>query len=71
MFLGICHLHAQDLNSFSGSGFNIATGFTPVHAPENTVILGLQSEYDANYKWQLVNAHNTSNYYLGTYVHGW
>jgi hypothetical protein len=64
-------LEAQDLNTVSGSGFNISTGFTPTHAPENTVILGLQSEYDANYKWQLVNAYQTDNYYLRRYVFGW
>ncbi|WP_320054429.1 hypothetical protein [uncultured Acetobacteroides sp.] len=33
--------------------------------------MGIQNYYDINYKWQLVNAHNTNNYYLRSYVYGW
>ena len=63
--------NSQDLNAISGSGFNIATSFTPTNAPENTVIMGLQNQYDANYKWQFVHAYNSDNYYFRRYQYGW
>ena len=65
LIIGTYKLSAQDLNSISGSGFNIATGFSPQNAPSNnTAINGIQSQYDANYKWQLVNTFPTNNYFL-------
>jgi hypothetical protein len=62
---------SQDLNAIEGSGFNIATSFTPVNAPESTVILGVQDQYDTNYKWQFVHAYNSDNYYLRRYQYSW
>jgi hypothetical protein len=61
----------QDLNTITGSGFNIATGYPAQNGPENTVIMGIQNYYDINYKWQFVHAHGTDNYYLRRYVYGW
>jgi hypothetical protein len=74
ILLSLCTINlveGQDLNTISGSGFNIATGYPAQNGPENTVIMGIQNHYDVNYKWQLVNAHNTNNYYFRSYVYGW
>jgi hypothetical protein len=62
------NLSAQDLNAISGSGFNIATGFSPQNSPVNTAINGIQSQYDVNYKWQLINTYPTNNYFLRNFT---
>ena len=54
-FVGINGANGQDLNSISGSGFNIVVGPGAVNGavniPEpNTVTLGFQSEFDLNYR---------------------
>ncbi|SFT96691.1 hypothetical protein SAMN04489724_3031 [Algoriphagus locisalis] len=65
-------VNAQNLNSISGSGFNIVVGPGAVNIPEsNTVTLGFQSEFDLNYRWQMVNAHQTDNFYLRRHTFGW
>ena len=76
-FVGITGIvNGQDLNSISGSGFNIVVGPVGAEAalniPEpNTVTLGFQSEFNSNYRWQMVNAYLTDNFYLRRTVYGW
>ncbi len=65
-------IFSQDLNHISGSGFNIAVGPGAVNTPQpGAHHIGLQSELDVNYRWQMTNAHGTDNFYLRRHVFGW
>lgn len=75
LFFGVMingNVIAQDLNHIVGSGFNIVVGPGAINLPEaNQVTLGIQSEFDVNYRWQMVNVHQTDNFYLRRHVFGW
>jgi hypothetical protein len=64
--------YSQDLNQISGNGFNIIVGPGAINIPEAGVhTIGIQSELDLNYRWQMVNSHGTDNFYLRRHVFGW